>query len=364
MQHEKYIRRCIELAKCGLGLVSPNPLVGAVIVKNNEIISEGYHQMFGSAHAEVNAIMDAKIDNFEDCILYVNLEPCNHTGKTPPCTELLIQKGIKKVVIAMEDPNPLVAGQGIARLREAGIEVITDILKEEAGFLNRFFIKNQNEKRAYSILKIAQSIDGCMAQKDGFSKWITNEESRTYTHKLRSEIDAVLVGKNTILKDNPILNSRMVDGRNPKKIALDTRLNLPLDQEIFKNDDRANTIIVCSNECENSRKANILRLGGIKVLCVNTNKNDNIDLKETLEKLYSEFNIGSVLIEGGPFIHSSFIENDLADELHTFTAPIIMGDCKKSFNNYHPKSISNSAKFELIELNKLGNDIHAFYLKK
>jgi len=364
MEHEKYIYRTFELAKKGEGFVSPNPMVGAIVVKKDEIISEGYHEKFGASHAEVVAINNAGNIDFSDSTLYINLEPCNHYGKTPPCTDLIIKKGIKKVIISNIDPNPLVSGKGIQTLRDNGVEVICGVLSQEGSLLNRIFFKNQTENKPFIVAKIAQSLDGCLATKDGSSKWITNETSRKFSHLMRSHLDAVLVGRNTVLKDNPILSARLVDGRNPIKIALDTNLTLPLDLSIYKNDDRTNTIIICSLNSSTSRKADILKLGGIKIVGCDTDSTGKLNLQEAFSKIYNEFHIASILVEGGPTVHSSLLDNDLIDELHIFTAPIVIGDCLKSFGSVKTTNINLSHKFDLIEVNNLDGDIHSFYLKK
>lgn len=364
MEHEYFINRTFELAKKGEGKVSPNPLVGAVIVKDGKIIAEGYHEKFGSSHAEVNAIKNAGNIDFAQCILYVNLEPCNHQGKTPPCTDLIIKKGFKQVVISNIDPNPLVSGKGAQQLRDHGIEVICGINSEKGDFLNRIFFTNQKENKPFIVVKVAQSLDGCMAAKDGYSKWISNETSRTFTHLMRSHLDAVMVGKNTILKDNPLLNTRLVDGRNPIKIALDTNLHLPLDLSIFKNDDRTNTILICSINSSTSRKAEILKLGGVKIIGCETDASGKIDLEEAFVKIYNEYHIASILVEGGPTVHSTLLEHDMIDELHIFTAPIVIGDCLKSFGSVKTPNINLSHKFDLIEVNNFDGDIHSYYLKK
>ena len=364
MQHEILIRRTFELAKKGSGQVSPNPLVGAVIVRNGEIISEGYHARFGDLHAEVSAIRKSGLDTFEDCTIYVNLEPCSHYGKTPPCTDLLIEKKFSRVVCAVEDPNPMVSGSGIAKLRDAGIEVISGICENEARFLNRYFFVNQTEKRAYSVLKVAQSIDGCIALQNGESKWITGEESRKYTHLLRSHIDAVMVGKRTVMKDNPELNTRLVNGRNPLRIALDTNLTLPLDLKILKNEDRVNTIVVCSVNSATSRKADILRLAGVRVISAIIDDNGRLDIYDVLVKLYNQYSIGSVLVEGGSMVHSYMAKNDIIDEINVFIAPIIMGNCKKSFFDINLNSIADAKRFKIKEINTFGEDVHILMIKE
>ncbi|MBX3043372.1 MAG: bifunctional diaminohydroxyphosphoribosylaminopyrimidine deaminase/5-amino-6-(5-phosphoribosylamino)uracil reductase RibD [Candidatus Kapabacteria bacterium] len=364
MEHEKYILRAIELAENGSGFVSPNPKVGAVIVRNDKIIAEGWHTKFGMPHAEVEAIKNAGDIDFSDCTIYVNLEPCAHFGKTPPCTDLIIEKKFSKVVVGCTDPNPIVAGKGIEKLRAAGIEVITNICMKESEWCNRVFIKNITTQKPYIILKIGQTLDGCIALKNGQSKWITSEESRLRTHKLRSGLDAVLVGKNTVIKDNPLLTVRSVSGRNPMRVICDSNLSLPLDLSVFKLEDNAMTIICCSEEASKSRKARNLGLSGIKILTVKTGEDGRLELSNAVESLKKSFGISSILVEGGSILFSSFIKQHLADELQIFIAPKIFGNCKNSFEFIDLKSISDAYEFELISFDQSGGDIHAIYTKK
>jgi diaminohydroxyphosphoribosylaminopyrimidine deaminase/5-amino-6-(5-phosphoribosylamino)uracil reductase len=348
----------INLADNGAGFVSPNPKVGAIIVKNNKIISEGWHIKYGSPHAEVNAIEAAGIDDFSDCILYVNLEPCSHYGKTPPCADLIISKNFKKVVVGMQDPNPLVSGNGIQKLKNAGIEVVTDVCKEESLWLNRKFVKFMKYNFPYIMLKVAQSLDGCIALSNGESKWITSEESLIKTHKLRSEYDAVLVGKSTVLKDNPLLTVRSVAGRNPLRVVCDTNLTLPHDLSLFKLDDNSKTVICCSETAAQSRKARNLSLSGINILPVETNIDNKLNLKEVVIALRDNFEITSIMAEGGSGIFSSFMKSGLVDELQLFTAPKIMGSCKNSFEEIFFKNMNQVYEFKIMSLKESGKDIH------
>jgi diaminohydroxyphosphoribosylaminopyrimidine deaminase/5-amino-6-(5-phosphoribosylamino)uracil reductase len=357
------MKRTFELAKNGLGFVSPNPLVGAVICRNGEIISEGWHSEFGGSHAEVNAIANSGLIDFSDCELIVNLEPCSHYGKTPPCTDLIIEKQFKKVVIAMTDPNPLAAGKGIEILKNAGIEVETGILENDAKYLNRFFSKHITYGTPFILAKVAQSIDGCIATLSGESKWITSDESRAYSHKLRSEVDAVLIGKNTAQKDNPKLNVRLAEGRNPKKIVLDTNLTLPLELELFRGDERENTFLCCSAKAASTRKADALRLVGVKVISSETNDEKKLDIEKLLRLLYINHQIGSVMVEGGTIIQSSFAKNDIIDEIQFFISPILIGGGLKSFGNLKINKLADSKKYTVTLLESLGNDIHLI-LKK
>lgn len=364
MNHELFIRRTIELAENGAGFVSPNPKVGAVIICDGKIIAEGWHSAFGKDHAELDAVKKANRDNFKNCTIYVNLEPCSHFGKTPPCADMMIEKGFSRVVIATEDPNPKVAGKGIKKLRDAGIEVITDICREEALWCNRAFFKFHRQGVPYTMLKIAQTIDGCIALESGESKWISSEESRMRTHKLRSEYDAVLVGKTTAMKDNPLLTVRTVPGKNPLRVITDTNLSLPLDISLFKRDDNTATVVCCSDEASKSRKARNLSLSGINVLPIAKDQNGFLSLKELQIALRDNFDISSLMVEGGSGIFSSFIRQALCDELQFFIAPKIFGKCLNPFSELKIDKMTSLYQFTLKSVEKCGTDIHAILIKE
>jgi len=349
--------RAIELAQKGTGFVSPNPRVGAVILKSGKVISEGWHKKFGGPHAEVEAIKNAKGVDLEGATIVVNLEPCSHFGKTPPCCDLIIEKKFAKVVIGMKDPNPLVAGKGIKKMKKAGIEVVTGVLEVEAKWLNRTFIKHITTGIPYVVLKVAQSIDGKIATSSGGSKWITCEESRKEGHKLRAELDAILVGKNTIIKDNPQLTVRQVKGRNPFRIVFDTNLSSPITRSIFTDVFRNKTILCCSEKASNSVKAKKLRKSGVNILLVKTDKSGRIDLQDCLKKLSSKFQIASVLVEGGAEIHSSFIRQNLEDEIHFFIAPKIIGKGIGAFDSLMLKKLKDVNELEIKEIGRCGVDL-------
>ncbi len=319
MTHNIFIQRCLDLAISGLGKVAPNPLVGSVIVHNGLIIGEGYHEYFGGPHAEVNAINSVR-ENLKsllsECTLYVNLEPCAHHGKTPPCVDLIIQHKIPTVVIGSGDPNPLVAGKGIQRLREAGVEVITDILKEECDYLNRRFITFHTKHRPYIILKWAQSQDGFMAPEKPEKFWLTNDESRKLSHLWRSEEQAIMVGRRTVEIDNPELTVRLVTGKNPIRITIDRKLALHASHKIFRQDAQ----LILFNELEDYRET---KLHFVKI---DFEKNT---LPQMMDFLYSR-QIQSVIIEGGPETLKHFVEQDLRDEARIFTAPKQMTSGKKA----------------------------------
>lgn len=306
------MRRALELAESGRGFVSPNPMVGCVIVNGNQIIGEGFHEIYGGPHAEVNAINSVKNPELlSESTVFVSLEPCAHWGRTPPCANLLVDKGIKKVVIAALDSNPLVGGKGIDILRRAGIEVITGVLEKEARLQNRRFFTQIEKKRPYIILKWAQSKDGFVARSDYSSKWISNARSRQLVHKWRAEEDAILVGKNTAKYDNPSLTVRDWTGKNPLRLVIDQDLELPENLNLFDN----MIPTICYNIVK-SEKTDNLELVKLKA---------GFELREILEDLNSR-KIQSLIVEGGSFVLSKFIEENLWDEARVFTGTTKFGE--------------------------------------
>ncbi|MEJ5245040.1 MAG: bifunctional diaminohydroxyphosphoribosylaminopyrimidine deaminase/5-amino-6-(5-phosphoribosylamino)uracil reductase RibD [Bacteroidota bacterium] len=354
------MKRAIELALRGTGKVSPNPRVGCVIVENGQIIAEGWHEEFGGPHAEVMAIHNADRDLFEGCTLVVNLEPCSHYGKTPPCVDLIIEKRFSKVIVGMIDPNPDVSGSGIQKLQDAGIEVEVGILEEECKWINRFFSKQMNTGLPYVIAKVGQSLDGCIATNRGESKWITSEESRRKVHILRNEVDAVAIGKKTALLDNPLLTVRDIEGINPKRIVFDTDLTLPLNLNIFQEDYREYTYVCCSPNSLQTRKADTLKLAGIKLVPVEVNDTGKLNIPSALYA-FTELGISSILVEGGAELLSNFAASQMIDELHLFIAPIIIGNGIHSFDKYKINYLKESFKLKLKALSNCGQDIHALY---
>lgn len=308
--HETYMLRCIELAKKGMGHVAPNPLVGCVIMHNDVIISEGFHSAYGNEHAEPNAIKKVDDALLKKSTLYVNLEPCSHFGKTPPCADLIISKGIKKVVVGNLDVNPLVAGNGIRKLQEAGIEVIHGILNEECRELNKRFFTFHEKKRPYVILKWAQTNNGFMSKMplpaNTAENWITGLESKTLVHQWRTEEQAILVGHNTVVADNPQLTARLHEGNNPIRIIIDRSLDLDLHYNVF--DNKAKTLIFNSIKNET-----IKNLYWIKIDFTNF-------MDELLHQLY-KLNINSVIVEGGARTLEHFINTGLWDEAKVFVNP-------------------------------------------
>jgi diaminohydroxyphosphoribosylaminopyrimidine deaminase / 5-amino-6-(5-phosphoribosylamino)uracil reductase len=364
MDYELLMKRALQLATNGTGYVSPNPRVGAVIYRDGEIIGEGWHAHFGGNHAEVEAINNSSYDDFSDATLIVNLEPCSHTGKTPPCAPFVIEKKFKRVVIGIQDPNPEVSGNGIKMLNDAGIEVVEGVLENDCKWINRFFIKNVTTGETYNLIKIAQSMDGCIATSGGDSKWISSEESRRRVHKLRAELDAVLIGKKTASKDNPELTVRLVNGRNPRRIVLDSQLSLPLSLKIFTDEQRTDTVVICSHDVQNSRKAENLEIAGVNIFPYIIDNNGKYDLPNTLKVLSSQFNVASILVEGGAGVYSTFASNGLIDEINLFTAPIIIGNGLSSFNSYKTFFVKDAAKFEIKAILKSDTDFQTIAIKK
>jgi diaminohydroxyphosphoribosylaminopyrimidine deaminase/5-amino-6-(5-phosphoribosylamino)uracil reductase len=323
-KEEHYMRIALSLAKRGRGKVSPNPLVGAVLVKKGRIVGKGFHQTAGGPHAEVNA-MKAAGDKARGADLYINLEPCCHYGKTPPCTDTLLQHKIKRVFVGMVDPNPLVSGKGLERLIKAGIRVKTGILEAEARKLNEVFIKYITRKMPFVILKVASTIDGKIATRTGDARWITGEKARSFVHQLRNEVEAVLVGIGTVKRDNPLLTTRLSQGkgRDPHRIVIDTNLTLPLSSKLLHLNSPARTIIVAAHNAS-TRKMRKLKELGATILTIPTRKG-RLNLRELLKEL-GKMEITSIMVEGGREIFTSFLEQGLADKLYLFYAPkIIMG---------------------------------------
>jgi diaminohydroxyphosphoribosylaminopyrimidine deaminase/5-amino-6-(5-phosphoribosylamino)uracil reductase len=353
--HSKYIKHCFVLAKKGKGLVAPNPLVGAVIVKNGKVIGEGYHKKYGSAHAEVNTIKKAGKD-IMGSTLYCNLEPCCHTNKqTPPCVPLIIQKKIKRVVISNFDPNKEVNGKGVKQLREAGVEVITGILKDEGKELNKFYFKYAKDKLPYVTLKVAQSTDGKISLAKNKQTWLTGKKSIKYVHKLRSEFDAVLVGAGTIKTDNSLLTVREVKGRNPVRVIIDGRLSIPINSKVIERSDPQKTIIITSKTAS-ERKTKQLSAKGIKVFKLKSSSNNQISIKSVL-MLLAKQKITSVLVEGGSEIFTQFLEKNLFDEIIILQSPKILGRGILAFNTKKLKRI------QLSGAEKIGEDLKFIYRK-
>lgn len=321
---ERFMKRALELAKKGEGKVNPNPLVGAVIVKNNKIIGEGYHELYGGNHAEINAIKSSK-EPLEGTTIYVTLEPCHHYGKTPPCVDSIIEHGFSKVLIGQIDPNPLVSGKSIEKLRKAGIEVEIGILEEECIKLNEVFNKYILSNKPYVVLKAAMSLDGKIAAASGESMWITGEMARAHGHELRNKLSAIMVGINTVIKDNPSLTCRVPHGRNPIRIIVDSKLRIPLDSKVLDISNKSRCL-VATTEKASKDKIKLLKDKGIEVLML-PYKDERVDIRALIEEL-GRLKIDSILLEGGGNLNFSFLEAGLVDKVAFYIAPKIIGGDK------------------------------------
>jgi len=355
MNNKFYMKRVISLAKKGRGLVSPNPLVGAVIVKNGRIISEDYHRRFGDYHAERNAILKSDSDSLIGSVLYVNLEPCSHIGKTPPCTDIIISSGIKKVVIGQIDPNPIVRGRGIEILRSNGIEVEVGVCEYECRRLNEVFNKFIVKKEPFVTLKIAQSLDGNIATKNGLSKWITSDISRRRVHLLRNEYDAVLVGAGTVISDNPKLTVRHVRGGSGTRIVLDSVLRIPLGSDIVLSALKHRSIIATTERAPRD-KINMLKEKGCAVWEVPQDDTGRVDIPSVLKRAAKE-NIASILVEGGKEVFTAFLRSGKVDRMVVFTAPKVFGKGTESIGDLSVLSPDKAIEFEEFVWKKSGPDM-------
>lgn len=336
--------KCIELAKFGTGNVSPNPLVGCVIINSDgEIISTGYHKQYGQKHAERDALL--KLNNAEGCTLIVNLEPCSHHGKTPPCTDIIIEKGVKKVVYGMKDPNPIVAGKGLEKLKNAGIEVIGPILEDKCKNLNEVFIKNHTKKQTFVALKTATTIDGKIATHCGDSKWITSDSARNEVKNIRKKYDAILTSSITVIADNPTMEHK-------RKIILDRQLKTDLNSKIYQQGE----IYIFYDE--NLNPPNNKNINFIPTPI----KNEKLDIKYILASLY-ELKIMSVLVESGGELNGSFLPH--IDKLYHFIAPKILNDNlgKSCFNGKNIDKISECTNLKVEKITQYSPDILITYSK-
>ena len=352
MGTEELIKETLKLAKKGLGRVSPNPMAGAVIVKNGKIISMGYHRFFGGDHAEVDAIKRAE-NKVQGSTLYVNLEPCCFYGKTPPCTEAIVSSGIKKVVIGGIDPNPDVKGKGIDFLRKNGIEVVSGVLRDECRKLNEVFYKYMETSLPFIAVKIAQTIDGKISEKKGKETSITSPASKRVVHKLRSMYDAVLIGKNTAVVDDPSLTVRLCNGSSPKRIILDEDLKINPGLKLLNKPLAEDTIVFTTRECDTSMKEK-LEKRSIKIIIAKKNKNGLVNLKDVLEKS-AKLGISSVMVEGGADVFSAFISQKLADRMYIFIAPKIFMQGIDSFGKI--TGISSKIKLKFEKVKRIDEDI-------
>jgi len=353
----EYMRRAMELAERGVGFTNPNPMVGAVIVKGGKVIGEGWHERCGEWHAERNAFKNCTVPA-EGATMYVTLEPCCHYGKTPPCTEAIIEHGIARVVVGMEDPNPLVAGKGIALLREAGIEVVCGVEEEALREQNRVFLKYISTKLPWVAMKTAMTLDGKIATRTGDSKWITGAEARAYVHELRHRFMAIVVGIGTAVADDPLLNCR-IEGRGvrqPIRVVVDSNARLSLDSQLVKTAGEYRTIVAHTRFApEESVKA--LREAGVEMLLCKE-KEGLVDVRNLLE-LLGQSGIDSILLEGGGSLNYTFLAEGLADELYAFIAPQIVGgmNAKTPVEGAGMEKMADAINLELENVLNVGHDV-------
>lgn len=349
----RYMKRALALARKGIGHTSPNPAVGCVIVKNGQIVGEGWHKKAGGHHAEIHALNNAG-EASRGADVYVTLEPCCHTGKTPPCVDALIAAGIKRVYAGMTDPNPLVAGKGIATLQNAGIEAFTGILERECQAINKPFIKYVTTGLPYIIYKCAMTLDGKIATVTGESRWISGEQSRKFVHKMRSTLDAVMVGVDTIIADNPQLTVRHIKGRNPLRIIVDSTLRTPESVSVLSGKLAHKTIIATTEQ--NPRVHLRYSQSGAKIIVCNADAG-RVDLLDLLKKLAKE-GIQSILLEGGSRLAGDALRHGLIDECIFFYAPKVIGsDGFSPFAITGITSMNNSIRFLGADIKRMGEDL-------
>jgi diaminohydroxyphosphoribosylaminopyrimidine deaminase/5-amino-6-(5-phosphoribosylamino)uracil reductase len=353
----EYMQRAIELATQARGRTSPNPMVGAVIVKDGKIIGEGYHKKAGTPHAEIHALAAAG-NEARGATLYVSLEPCCHHGRTPPCTEAIINSGIKRVVIAALDPNPKVAGGGLQRLKKAGIDAEFGLMQEAAMELNAVFFKYIQRALPYVALKTAMTLDGKIAAGSGDSRWITGPEARQHVHQLRNIYDAIMVGIGTVLADNPRLNTRLQEGqgRDPVRVIIDNQLDLPVNSIIAQSSREQPSLVFCGKEIDEHKASELSRLG-VEIIKTDL-ENGLVPLQEVLAIL-AQREISSILVEGGAELNASLIEQGLVDKFYWFIAPKIIGgrEAKSPVGGSGYQFMREALELSIRDIKSLGRDI-------
>ena len=361
MTDEAWMRRAIRLAERGIGFVNPNPLVGCVIVRDGRVIGEGWHERYGTLHAERNALKNCTEDP-RGAEMYVTLEPCCHYGKNPPCTEAVIAAGIAKVTVGSDDPNPLVAGKGLQQLRDAGIEVVTGVCKAECDRINRIFFHYITTGTPYCILKTAMTADGKTATRCGRSKWITGEESRRHVHETRKRTAAILCGIGTVLADDPMLNCRTENPSHPVRVVCDSRLRLPPDSQLVRT---AKEIPVIAAACvPDTEKQKRLEDAGVQILML-PDENGHVSLRALMQKL-GEMHLDSVLLEGGAELHEAALRAGIVQEVQIYIAPKIFGgaDAKPAVGGLGVAEVSDAYQLSAPEITRLGDDVLLDYLLK
>lgn len=353
MTKYEYMQLAIELAKKGLGHTSPNPMVGCVVVKNGRIMTEGFHEQYGGFHAERNALMRCEED-LTGADLYVTLEPCCHQGKTPPCTDIIIERGIGRVFIGAMDPNPKVSGRGAQILRDHGIEVETGVLEKECLELNEVFMHYIEKKKPYIAMKYAMTLDGKIATFTGDSKWVTGEEARHHVHQLRKRYSSIMIGIGTVLVDDPMLNCRIEEGVDPVRVICDSHLRIPVESRIVKTAKDIRTIVAYANGEEEKKQA--LEAAGVELLHIDDN--GTVDFTALVQKL-GQMGIDSILIEGGGTFHGTVLKSGLVDRIYCYIAPKLIGgkEAKSPVEGSGFPLMKEALEIEDTNIMKLGVDI-------
>lgn len=357
-RHEQFMKAALAWARKGLGKTSPNPVVGAVIVRKNQIIAAGFHRKAGEAHAEVEALNRLEGRAKAGDTLYVTLEPCNHYGRTPPCTLAIVERGIRKVVVGMRDPNPRVAGGGCEALAGQGVEVVTGVLEAECRRLNEWYVTAVTQGRPFVIAKTALTLDGWTATATGHSRWVTNERSREWVHRLRHQVDAILVGVGTVTADDPLLNTRLKrgKGRDPIRIIVDTHLSISENARVLTRGHGPQTIIAVGDDVPARRLERFKRKGISLLVC--PKKQGRVDLGALMKRLGSR-SITSILLEGGATLMGAMIRERLVDKFCIFKAPKILGgsDGRPMASGSGPSRMDESIALKDVQIKRFGEDI-------
>lgn len=350
-----FMRRALALAERARGLTSPNPLVGAVVVQGDAVVGEGFHRAAGQAHAEIEAL-DAAGTRARDATLYVTLEPCAHHGRTPPCAPRVMAAGVRRVVAAMTDPNPLVSGRGLAALREAGVDVTEGVLADEAARQNRAFVTAMRRGRPHVTLKGAVTLDGRIADAEGASRWITGDAARARAHRLRSESDAIVVGIETVLKDDPRLDVRLDAPwpREPYRVVLDSLARTPVGSRIIAAGTSARAIIAVGERADGARVAALGARGATVVRC--PGRDGRVDLAKVLDWLATR-EVRAVLVEGGGEVHAAFLDAGLVDRVAVFIAPLVLGGRAPALVGGAGRALKDAVRLEAFEITPVGADV-------